>query len=51
MGAEPDETLVDQVIAGAKELEAGGVQMITTSCGFLAACSSKSSRRPCRCRC
>ena len=36
MGTEPDETLVDQFIAGAKELESEGVSMITTSCGFLA---------------
>jgi hypothetical protein len=36
MGTEPDETLVEQFIAGAKELEAEGVDMITTSCGFLA---------------
>lgn len=36
MGPEPDERLLDEFIAAAKELEAEGVSMITTSCGFLA---------------
>jgi hypothetical protein len=36
MGREPDPTLLELFIAGARELEALGVRMITTSCGFLA---------------
>lgn len=33
---EPDESLVEPYIAGARELEAEGVRAITTSCGFTA---------------
>lgn len=36
MGSEPDPTLLEPFIAAARELEAEGVRMITTSCGFLA---------------
>ncbi|MDE0168273.1 MAG: aspartate/glutamate racemase family protein [bacterium] len=35
MGSEPDPTLLDPFIEGARELEAKGVRAITTSCGFL----------------
>lgn len=34
---EPDESLLEPFIEGARELEAEGVRAITTSCGFLAA--------------
>jgi hypothetical protein len=37
MGRAPDPTLLDPFIASARELEADGVHVITTSCGFLAA--------------
>jgi Asp/Glu/Hydantoin racemase len=36
MSKEPDETLLEQFVVGAQELEAEGVSAITTSCGFLA---------------
>lgn len=36
MGAEPDPTLLEPFLEGARELEAHGVRAITTSCGFLA---------------
>jgi len=36
MGQDPDPTLLDPFIDGARELEALGVRAITTSCGFLA---------------
>ena len=35
MGSEPDPTLLAPFVEGARELEAGGVGAITTSCGFL----------------
>lgn len=35
MGPEPDPTLLEPFIEGARELEARGVKAITTSCGFL----------------
>lgn len=37
MGSEPDPTLLAPFLEAARELEAQGVGMITTSCGFLAA--------------
>jgi hypothetical protein len=36
MGPEPDPALLAPFVAGARALEAAGVQAITTSCGFLA---------------
>jgi hypothetical protein len=36
MGKDPDPTLLEPFIAGARELERLGVRAITTSCGFLA---------------
>lgn len=36
MGKDPDPTLLDPFVAGARELERLGVGAITTSCGFLA---------------
>ncbi len=35
MGSEPDPTLLDPFVDGARELEEMGVKAITTSCGFL----------------
>jgi hypothetical protein len=37
MGREPDPSLLEPFIEGARQLEADGVAAITTSCGFLAA--------------
>lgn len=36
MGSEPDPTLLEPFLEGARDLEAHGVRAITTSCGFLA---------------
>jgi hypothetical protein len=37
VGERPDPVLLEPFLAGARDLEAFGVQVITTSCGFLAA--------------